>query len=504
MSHMVSFSKLSGAAYKTFHVIVLLFAYILPPLFLSIVLVEQNPSANRFVQVEDISIETNTIGGRLRENYGATGQSYLFNASAEKFEISDQPWHYVIYQKAGLTRSVFIPKTPQIGPYSRECNSDKDENIVAARVLGVEGLLYHCDPTVEEVPRSISDFNSTVPPGTSSDTMRLIRDDHQRGNPSGTNATFHVAIAIKKAEESSTSVLDIRCDVTAAKGNLVVEMNSNGIMTLSLEEEDFTELDLPLPRRIIGEEPNDLNFALENAIGRKGIGLVSQYASSGGDINPWDGLIRAIVGAYAIRSALATTFADAEDNRPAVDVRELRQVSEIQLLRVWVLWIPTVLAIATRFLYWRFPSIFSGGIRQVMCWLGVANQGVGGELYGEKNAEKSMEAELNLNFRPVQAGRSILWLGSERDLKVGIGSYRGIRRQTGYGLLTGPAEASAAEKSVSQGQLWNEAVGLQPDEAARGHAVHDLFEANDSSHEGAEPEAFGDHNCLQSVRSRVL
>lgn len=489
MSHMVSFHKLSGAAYKSFYMVIILFGYVVAPFFLSVVLVEQDPTTNRFVQIENTRIETNTIGGRLGENYGATGQSYLFNASAEKFEISDEPWHYVIYQKAGLTRSVFIPKTPQIGPYSRECNSDMNENIVAARILAVQGLLYHCEPTVEEVPQPIRDFNSTVPPGTSNDTMRLIQDDHA-GNPSGTKGTFRVSIAVKKAEGSSTSILRIPCDVTAARGNIAVEMNIDGIMTMSLEEEDLTELDLILPRRVIGTDSNELNFALENSIGRKGIGIVSVYASSGRDINVWDGLIRAIVGAYGIRSALRTTFADAQDTRAAVNVRELRQVDEVQLLRVWVLWIPTILAVITRLLYWRYLSIFTGGIRQVMCWLGVDNQDAGGELYREKHAEKSVEAELNLNFNPVQGGRSILWLGLERDLKLGLGSFRGIRRQTGYGLVAGPVEASSTESRIFRGQTWKESVSLHPDETVEGHGAHHVCESSELTHEDGESTTF--------------
>lgn len=439
LSHMISFQKVSGRAYKTFFVVIATCGYILGPILLSVVLASQDSNSRNFKAVPDTEISTNTIGGRVGVNYGATGQSFLFNASEEKYSVSEEPWHYVVYMMAGSTRQVFVPKTPQIGPYSDDCNSDLDADIVSARVIDVEGLLYDCKPTVREDSRGIEDFEERYTPGTSRDTMRLIKDEHSKDPPNGdgTKAKFLVEIAVKKNEASSTSVLTIPCGVTAAKVILDVRMDQNGIMTLQPATQSFDTLNFTLPRRVIGDDPNDLNLALENSIGRKGIGKVSTYVSAGGRLDDWEGLIRAIVGAYGIRSALHTTFADSEDRRLAVDVRIQNAEGEDQLLRKWVLWIPVALAVFTRIVSWIFPSIFSGGLRQVLCWLGVRNGGAGGELYEERWIDEDVDTKSFLKLEVSEHGRSRLWLGEERDMKLGLGTYRMIRRLTGRGLLSG-------------------------------------------------------------------
>lgn len=424
--------RVQGSFYKTLIYAITAIGSVVAPVLLSVVLVREGSNLE---PVENMPVSTNCIGGRIGKNFGATGQSHLFTMSDEKYHITPGAEHYSVYQIAGTARQVFVPKTPQIGAYSAVCNDDENVDVVAARVLGVQGLLYKCEPEVDEVAKSFDELGDDVGDHSSPDTFRLLNDSHQ-ADGSSKKAKFDVTFAIKKGE-SSTAVLKILCDVTAASANVDIRMNKAGVMGMSIEDGGVSELSLDLPPRVLGE-PNSLASALENSIGRKGIGIVSRWVATQEKLSEWDGLIRAVVTAYGIRAALHNTFADEDDRRTAVNVfRVAQSVEETQDMRIAALWIPVGLALISRILTWVFPSIFNGGLRQLLTWIGVENGGAGGVRYSESGFDEKNERTFFLNLEAVDGDISRLGLSEQRDTQLGLGSYRCIRRLTRRGLLRG-------------------------------------------------------------------
>lgn len=432
LSITTSLRRVQGATYKAIVIIITTLGSIIAPILLAVVLKREGNEGRNLVAVENMLISTNVIGGRVLDNFGATGQSYLFNISEEKFRIRPGAQHYAVYLKAGTAHQTFVPKTPQIGPYSTDCNSDENVDIVSARVLDVEGLLYKCEPTVDEQPRQITDFEE-VGAGTSSDTFRLLSDSHQAIGKD--EAKFNVTMAIRKGE-NSTAILYIPCDVIAATASLDVIMNDDGVMGMSIVNGDISESSMELPPRVLGEEPNALELALENAIGRKGIGIVSRYVAT--DISDWEGLIRGVTAAYGIRSALQKTFADRDQKKNAVNVRKFPEsIEETQRMRVVALWIPVGLALASRIITWLFPSIFNGGLKQVLCWMQLTSDGAGGTFYKESGKEEVKERPKFICLKVQEGNVSCLGLSEKRDNQLGLGSYRWVRRLTNRGLVRG-------------------------------------------------------------------
>lgn len=434
LSVTTSLRRVNGATYKAIIIAVTALGSIIGPVLLSLVLLREG-DGNNLVQAEDMQVATNCIGGRIRQNFGATGEDYLFNTSNEKFKITAGAEHYVVYLKAGTARQVFVPKTPQIGSYSRDCNSDKNDKVVAASVLDVDGLLYKCNPDVTEVHTRIEDF-AEIGAGTSSDTFRILADNHAPVGSDKEKAAFNVTFAVKK-DDSSTAILKIPCDVTAASANLDIVMNNAGIMGMSIEDGSLEEQAYFLPPRVLGDQPNELEHALENSIGRKGIGLVSGWAAT--HISEWEGLIRGVVGSYGIRSALLKTFADLDDNKKAINVLKIAEgVEETQNMRIAALWIPVALAVCSRIVSWLYPSIFNGGLQQVLTWMGVTCGGAGGLLYSETGTNVVVEKKFYLTLKTTDKNDvSLIGLTDTRDKQLGIGSYRYVRRRTNRGLLRG-------------------------------------------------------------------
>lgn len=425
--------RVQGSLYKTLVSIVTIVASIVAPVLLSVVLVRQGSNLE---SAEDMLVSTNCIGGRIRDNFGATGQSYLFNVSEEKYTIKSGAEHYAVYEKAGTGRQVFVPKVPQIGGYSSDCNDDENVDVVGARVLSVEGLLYKCEPKVDEVSTPIEDMEE-IGAGTSSDKFRLLEDSH-RGDESRQTARFNVSFAIRKGQ-SSTAILMIPCDVVSAEANLDVAMTEDGVMGLSIVDGEVSELSLPLPPRVVGTMENELELALENSVGRKGIGIVSRWVATDNSLSEWDGLIRGVVASYGIRGALQETFADKDDKRNAINILKVSSsTEETQTMRIAVLWIPVGLAIFSRILTWIFPSIFTGGLRQVLTWVGVESGGAGGAYYSETGVDEVKERECFLNLNPNIGAVSHLGLADKRDRQIGLGSYRYVRRLTNRGVIRGP------------------------------------------------------------------
>lgn len=293
---------------------------------------------------------------------------------------------------------------------------------------------------------NIEDFD--VPEGTSDETMRILKDSHK---PDGNNskALFHVEIAIKKGGENSTAVLSIPCNVTSAQATIDVIMTNDGVMSMKIADNtEIKLLNLILPDRVLGIEENALERALENSIGRKGIGIVKEYVTS--SIAPWDGLIRAIVASYAIRSALKTTFADFDDTKQAINVKKIsRGLEETQRLRVFALWIPVGLALISRFLTWVYPSIFNGGLEQLFAWIGSENGHAGGMHYREHLGQRATEPPSFLKLRVVEGGRSLLGLANVRDIQIALGSYRHIRRLLRRGLIGGWGQSARRDPDSS-------------------------------------------------------
>lgn len=426
-----SVNSVQGLLYKVIVYTVAAIGAIVAPILLSVVLARE---ATSLVSVADMNISTNCLGGRVGPNFGATGQSYIFNFTHEKFRIKEGAQHYATYDSAGSTRIVFVPKTPQIGSYSTDCNSEENVDIIQARIIRVQGLLYTCRPTVEERALSIGELQD-IGNGTAADQFRILNDSHVPAQNDKTKALFNVSFAINK-DQGSTVILNIPCDVTAAEATLDVVMNPDGIMGMEVVDDKFTEISEKLPPRVVGDKENLLFLSLENAIGRSGISIVKRWVAT--DISVWDGLIRGVVAAYGIRSAFRDTFADKDDKRLATGVRRRPDSTEdLQVLRTFAIWIPVCLALFSRLMSWAFPSIFNGGLGQLLTWMGLEQGGVGGKGYRELGKEQVDERELFLNVKVVKGETSTVGLGTARDNQIQMGSYTSLKRLTYGGLLAG-------------------------------------------------------------------
>eukprot|EP00171_Calliarthron_tuberculosum_P005359 IDg5359t1 len=354
MGVLIPLGSVSGHYSYTVGIVVMTFLTgIGSPLLISSVLSPRTNVSNR-IRIPDKLISTNCLGGRVGDNFGETGQGFLFNSSKEKYSLNPNAQPYVLYLTAGISREVFIPKTPQLGPYSADCNSNKDVDIVEAQVVEVKGILYRCNPKVKEWPIRITDFNSTAP-STLSSPVRVLKDSHKPDGNTKAKANFNVTLAIKKDAES-TAVLQIPCKVTSAQATLDINMDEEGKMLMKIIGK-ITKLSLELPPRVLGIEPNNMIGGMENSIGAKSISLVEKYVATGMNAE-WDGLVRAIVGAYGIRSARRTTFADRDEKRPAFNMKKVVDQADLQELQIPILWIPVALVIVSRILQWQFLSYF--------------------------------------------------------------------------------------------------------------------------------------------------
>ena len=353
--------------YKFGFTSVTLFSSLLATVLVSFVIVPNPSSVNREPIKGSVFVQTNCIGGRSGKNYGATGQMLLFNASNEKFRLPDNDQAYGLYIKAATRRQIFVPKVPQIGPYSTDCNSDHQVNIVEARVLNVQGLLYDCEPKVQSIAKSIENFKSPFA-GTSLNTFRLLNDSHTRIENSDKKAKLFIRAVIAK-QIQKVSMFELICTVQAAEATIDTKMNDRGVMGLSLPKGIvITTKNLTLPPRVIGDRPNNLDFALENAIGARGIGVVEKYVATSFN-SDWEGLVYWIATAYGVRSALKDSFADTDDRRPAVNLMQLStRRTMVEILRIYILWIPIGIVLLVRLASMFNTNMFVGSLKQVLDW----------------------------------------------------------------------------------------------------------------------------------------
>lgn len=84
LSHMVSFDKLYGTAYRAFMTAVTAFGYFLGAVVLSVVPVQQEAGVDKYELVGGRNMLSTTIEEGLGENHGMGRQSFLLNAWKEK------------------------------------------------------------------------------------------------------------------------------------------------------------------------------------------------------------------------------------------------------------------------------------------------------------------------------------------------------------------------------------------------------------------------------------
>ena len=342
------------------------FSSLLPTVLVAFVLIPR-PFDRNVERIPDIEVSTNCIGGRIGRNYGATGQSIIFNASNEKFRLPGTDQAYGLFIRSASRREIFTPKIPQIGAYSTECNSNENVNVIGAKVNNVQGILYDCQPLVKDLATPIEEFNTTFE-NTSSDTFRIIEDTHEKVDNSSTRAKLRIRMVLAK-QLNRVSYFQLECDVQAAETDIVVRMNDKGRMGLSLPPDaTFTKKNLTLPPRVVGDSDNKLDRSLENSIGRRGIGVVDKYVTT--DLGDWDGLTYWIITAYGVRSALRETFADQDDRRKATEVVHLSsRPSKVEVMRIPIIWVPVLIALVIRLFSLRNTHIFSGNFKQALDWL---------------------------------------------------------------------------------------------------------------------------------------
>ncbi len=362
------FSGIQNWFYKIGFASVTIFSSIFAMVFVSLVIAPNPSSINREPVKGPVDVQTNSFGGRFGKNYGATGQMLLFNASSEKFRLPDTGQAYGLYIKAATRRQIFVPKVPQIGPYSTECNSVHQVNIVEARVLSVQGLLYDCEPKVRAIAKGIENFPSPLA-ATSLDRFRLLNESHTRIENSDKKAKLYIRTVIAK-QIQKVSMFELTCEVQAAKATIDAKMNDEGVMGLSLPEGIVIQkTSETLPPRVLGDRANNLIFALENAIGVRGIGVVERYVATSFN-KDWEGLVYWIVTAYGVRSADKDTFADNNDRRQAVKVMQLSMPrTKVEILRIYILWIPVGIVLLVRLISVFNTNMFMGNVKQVLDWM---------------------------------------------------------------------------------------------------------------------------------------
>ncbi len=362
------FSVNRNQFYKFGFASVTMLSSLLATVLVSFVLVPNPTAINRERVNGSVDVQTNSFGGRYGKNYGATGQMLLFNASNEKFRLPDTDQAYGLYIKAATRRQIFVPKVPQIGPYSTACNSDHDVDIVEARVLNVQGLLYDCEPKVQAIAQGIEKFPTPFA-GSALDKFRLLNDSQTRIGNSDTKAALYFRAVIAKQIEV-VSMFELTCDIQAAEATIDAKMNDDGVMGLSLPKGIVIEMkNLTLPPRVLGDRENNLDFALENAIGSRGIAVVDKYVATSFNAD-WEGLVYWIATAYGVRSALKDTFADTDDRRQAVNVMKLStRRTLVEVLRVYILWIPIGIVLFVRLISVLNTNIFGGSVKQVLDWM---------------------------------------------------------------------------------------------------------------------------------------
>ncbi len=378
---------------------VVLFSSLLTTVLVSFVIVPNPSSLNREPVKGSRSVRTNSLGGRMGNNYGATGEMLLFNASSEKFKLPDTDQTYGLYIKAATRRQVFVPKVPQIGPYSRECNSEHDVNIVEARVLDVQGLLYDCEPQVKEIAQSIENYPTPFA-GTSAAAFRLLNDSHTRvGNSDKRAKMYFRAVIARRTQE--VAMFQLTCEVQAAQATIDAKMSDRGVMGLSLPKGTiFQKKNLTLPPRVLGDLDNNLDFALANSIGARGIGVVEKYVATGFNAE-WEGFVYWIVTAYGVRSASKDTFVDAIDRRNAVNVMQLStRRTLVEVLRVPILWVPVGIVLLARLASLLNTNTFNGNVKQILDWMNW-NDGDNPKPLIERLIDKTTEPGPNLYVRVV-------------------------------------------------------------------------------------------------------
>ncbi len=362
------FSGRKNWFYKVGFTSVTIFSSLLATVLVSFVIVPSPSSINRQPVKGPVEVQTNSLGGRFGKNYGATGQMLLFNASSEKFRLPVTDQAYGLYIKAATRRQIFVPKVPQIGPYSTECNSVHQVNFVEARVLNVQGLLYDCEPKVQAIPKGIENFPSPLA-ATALDRFRLLNESHTRIEKSDKKAKLYIRGVIAK-QIQKVSMFELTCEVQAAEATIDAKMNDEGVMGLSLPEGIVIQkTNETLPPRVLGDHENNLIFALENAIGGRGIGVVEKYVATSFN-KDWEGLVYWIVTAYGVRSANKDTFADTDDRRQAMNVMELpKRPTKVEVLRIYILWIPVGIVLLVRLISVFNTNMFKGNVKQVLDWM---------------------------------------------------------------------------------------------------------------------------------------
>ena len=405
---------------------------LVPPILLSVVLLRTTDNTPHLVRAEDRYVSTNALGGKSGNNFGMTGHLFLFTSAREKFNFNENRQQYVVYERPGLTSTVFIPKTPQVGTYADDVNSPDGEgsDIYRARVRDVQGLLYECSPTVREDSRRIEDY-PIINDDLRGDFFKFLEEEMAPETPGDDKkARLNLTIAIKKGPES-TAVLTIPCRATAARGDLNITREEDGFMSMAVD--NLKELSLKLPGRVLGLNDSVLNVAVENAVSALGINVVTKYVANDRSLKDWDGLIRCLVGAYGIRSAIHDTFADRDDKRLATNVMVMGEVkTQPENLRTIIIWIPFILVCVSGMTKLAFPSVLIGDLTQVLQWMSPFWTEPGGDFPpGDENTR------FFLSLREIH-GNWQLRFTNMRDLRLGVGSMRRIRRFI-EGLTTGSA-----------------------------------------------------------------
>ncbi len=176
------------------------------------------------------------------------------------------------------------------------------------------------------------------------------------------------AVIAKQIEK--VSMFALTCVVQAAEATIDAKMNDEGFMGLSLPEQTVIQMkNLTLPPRVLGDRPNNLDFALTNSIGARGIGVVEKYVATSFNAD-WEGLVYWIATAYGVRSALKDTFVDTDDRRTAVNVMQLStQRTMVKVLRKYIPWIPVGIVLLVRLISLFNTNMIIGNVKQVLDWM---------------------------------------------------------------------------------------------------------------------------------------
>lgn len=278
---------------------------------------------------DDRTAQANALGGRQRETYGMTGQKLIFNSSAVDWEgaFDEHPYHHAVRGASPNSFLVKIPKTPELGRYVAATSRAKggEGNVKSASLRNVEGLQYNCTVSVTRTSgRKWESVNATTADATSQGTIKITRLDE------GHTGTFRegiLGLTLAFPDGQSRVVeASLDCSVLSVAGKLSFDTEVGGEVRMLYEDSRVTNL--TLPPRVVGDEPSQLERAIENSVGSNSATIWVKESETS---QRWLDLMSYTAAAFGIRSAFNKGFTDETKDYTAREVEVWKDFGDVSV-----------------------------------------------------------------------------------------------------------------------------------------------------------------------------